>query len=229
MKIDIKLAVGLIILALFASSWLGGLKPRQDRDRLNQEVISLQDTIEHRDVTIKGYRLSLARKDAVILTQREAIAAGLIEREELRKLNIKHLNSVTRLEARVDRLLDSIQHNGEIIYVTDTLYVGDTKPCIALPFDFNKKTEYLTLTGNFSSTGVMSAKVEVIAPLDIYIGLSRKTRDTEVKVTSPNPDLTVVRLNSVQIVKPTQRWWQRDWVQKIGIGLAGYGLGQMTK
>jgi hypothetical protein len=63
----------------------------------------------------------------------------------------------------------------------------------------------------------------------VYVGLAKKTKDTKVVVTSPNPDLTVININSLQVVEPSKKWWERQIVGdvlKVGVGIL---IGRGTK
>jgi len=223
MKVDIKTAIIIGLLVTIGLYVLGGVKPRQDRERLSAALVSARDTIRMQTITIKGLELRVFDKNAIILTMQESIQLGYVEREELRKLHLKALNSVTRLEAKIDAILDSVPTTGQVIYVpVDAV----TAPAIKLPFDFAKETQYTSLTGGFDIDGNMSARVTMLAPLDIYIGLDRKSKVVESKVTSPNPDLQITSLRSVQVIVPPQRWWEKPWLGQVAAGVIGYTVGR---
>ena len=75
----------------------------------------------------------------------------------------------------------------------------------------------------------MSAVITSKAPLDVYVGLAKKTKDTKVVITSPNPDLKVVYINSLQVVEPSKHWWERQIVGDVLKVGAGILIGRGTK
>jgi hypothetical protein len=230
MKIPIKylVLIAACILSLFL--YLGGVKPRQDAKRLSEALKSLTDTIEYKQAVIDGLKVSVAEKDVTILTTKEALLMEMISKDALKALHFRELKSKTAIIAELTSKLDSISHTGVIIY--DTIRIKDTLsivPSIRLPFTFSHTTTYSSLSGGFSREGVMSATITSQAPLDVYVGLAKKTKDTKVVITSPNPDLKVVYINSLQVVEPSKHWWERQIVGDVLKVGAGVLIGRGTK
>jgi hypothetical protein len=230
MKIRISTLVLLCAVILSAVYFVGVVSVHPKVKRLSTAIKALNDTLSYKDIIIDGVTQKLAQKDALVLTYKEALHAEIIGRDEMRRMHIKELNSKTSLIAELYGKLDSISHTGVIVY--DTLYIKDTLtlvPSIRLPFTFSKTTPYTSLKGSFNREGILSAEIGMKAPLDIYVGLAKKTKDTKVSVTSPNPDLNVVYINSLKVVEPDKKWYQREILgdaAKVGLGIL---IGRATK
>lgn len=230
MKIKISTLILIVVVVLSASYFAGRVSVHPKIDRLSTALKSMNDTLSYKSIVVDGLRQKVAQKDALVLTYKEALHAEIINREEMRRMHIKELNSKTSLIAELNSRLDSISHTGTVVY--DTVYVKDTLtlvPSIRLPFTFSKVTPYTSLKGSFSREGILSAEVGMKAPLDIYVGLARRSEDTKVSVTSPNPDLNVVYINSLKVVKPDKKWYQREILgdaAKVGLGIL---IGRATK
>lgn len=230
MKIRISTLVLLFIVILSAVFVAGRVSVHPKVDRLSTALKSMNDSIAYKDIIIDGLTQRVAQKDALVLTYKEALNAEIISKEEMRRMHIRELNSKTSLIAELNSKLDSISHTGQVVY--DTIYIKDTLslvPSIRLPFTFSKTTPYTSLKGSFNREGILSAEIGMKAPLDIYVGLAKKTKDTKVSVTSPNPDLNVVYINSLKVVEPDKKWYQREILgdaAKVGLGIL---IGRATK
>ena len=229
MRIPIKYLLLIIVVVLSGFYIAGGVRPRSEVKRLRNALTACQKETAYKDIVIDGLQYEVASQSAMALTMREARDAAIISKEEMRKLHIKELQSKTSLIARLETKLDSIIHTGTVVY--DTVIVKEEisgVPYIRLPFDFEKKTTYTTLTGRFNREGVMSASVSTDVPLNVYIGLAKKSQDTQVSVTTPNPDVKVVYLNTVQIAdRPEWKGWK--WISDIGKVGIGFAIGRATK
>ena len=223
MKIKINTLIAVVIVVLIAVYFAGRISVHPTVDRLSTALKSMQDTLSYKDIVVDGLRQKVAQKDALVLTYKEALHAEIISKEEMRRMHIKELNSKTSLIAELYGKLDSISHTGVIVY--DTLYIKDTLtlvPSIRLPFTFSKVTPYTSLKGSFNREGILSAEIGMKAPLDIYVGLDKKSKVIEAKVTSINPDLNVVYINSLKVVKPDKKWYERTVLgdaAKVGLGI----------
>lgn len=230
MKIKISTLVIVAACVLSAVYITGRVSAHPKIKRLSTALETLNDKIAYKDIVIDGLSQTVAQKDALVLTYREALDAEIISKEEMRRLHLRELNSKTTLITQLKTTLDSIKHTGVIVY--DTLYVKDTLavvPSIRLPFDFEKKTKYTTLTGGFNLQGVMSAKVETSVPLDVYVGIQKGSHDATVMVKSENPDLKTVYISSLVVEAPPKRWYERQIigdVLKVGAGIL---IGRATK
>jgi len=208
--------VGVItaLVVVFIGGWLLG---RLARDNASTTIISGQNDI----ITTYEYRIGdmerLAHeKDAIISSQREAIKAGLILKEELKALKIKYVRDLTRVNATVEILLDSIASYHPIIIPCPEgeLY----HPVLYLPLAFQDTTEFYNITGRFDTTGVLSIGVKIPMSLDVWVGEDREIKGNfKTVVTTDNPYITINGFKSCIFDLPKRRKWA------VGIQ-AGYGL-----
>jgi hypothetical protein len=208
-------AVIIAILALFITGYVLGHK-KADRasqaakQALNKEISRL--TVEINDQTV--YITSIEQE---LKTERQARKDSDISREELRKLNLKQANEITRLKLRVDTLLEDVEHNGQIIHIDTVTIEGNPANAILLPFSFTKKDEYLQLNGTFNSQGKLDISLKIDVPLDIWTGISKETKKPICIATSKNEYINVLSISSLKL--DTQK------PKRYGIGImAGYGI-----
>ena len=201
------------ILALLGASYFIGrhYANRSHQTELNN-YIALQDTVRNYQTKIKGLSVEVFETKRVVLSQRDAIKAGLIEKEALKKLNIKTLSELTSLKMQLNIVRDSVNHNGQIVYI-DT---NKKKPAILLPFTFSDKNKWFALIGGYDLTGNMNYTFDIPAlKLDIYGGIDKKGV-AKLSVTTDNPYVKISEIKSVKIdvAKPS----------RIGLGATvGYG------
>lgn len=219
--------LGLLVGLFFA----GRLSTRQERLALQSQTSQSKDSITYFKAKINGLTYDVAQKNSIITTQRQAIDAGLISKEEMRKLYLKTIEYKLKLESRIEVLLDSIKNDATVIYVPIS---GDTVPCAVLPFTFEKKNEFISLNGvadvsKFENKNlVVSAKgndklnlsMDLTMPisLDVVIGTKRKGLPI-VSVLEKSPYVTITGINSVKIVE-NKKWYDSKWIP-FGAGVVG--------
>ena len=201
------------ILALLGGAYLiGRYVDIRDERAVRNNFIALQDTIRNYQTKIKGLELQVFETKRVVLSQADAIKVGLVEKEALKKLNIKTLSELTSLKMQLNIVRDSVKHNGKIVYV-DT---NKQKPAILLPFTFGDTTKHFVFSGSFDLIGKMDYKFIVPAlSLNIYGGVDKKGI-AKLSVTTDNPYIKFSEIKStkIDVAKPS----------RIGLGVtAGYG------
>lgn len=222
MSIQIKNYVVVLIIAgllaaFFGAGWYLGYKKKNNAQ---ESIISTQwGLLKKYTYDIDSLRKYVAEKESVIMTLKQALAQGLIDKEEMKKLNIRHVNQITALKLRVDTLLQII-HDGQVVVVPDTVFITDDGgySAIILPFSFKKEDTWLNLNGNFNEKGDLSVALKMNADYDIWTGYDRKDKMYKAVITTANPYMNVVGVKSLRI----------DQVQpkRFGVGLQlGYGLG----
>lgn len=180
---------------------------------------ALNDTVSHYKTKIAGIETFVAERDALILTQKEAIKAGFLEKETLKKLNIKQLSEITRLKATLEVVRDSVQHTGQIVVVKDTAWLLP-KNAILLPFPFSDSTKYIFLKGRFNENGVMSYAFLSKIDLDLYVGYDK--RKLKAVVTTNNPYINIGEILSIKTdIKPPKKFHVGAF---IGYGASEQGL-----
>jgi hypothetical protein len=215
-----KLKTAIIALILTATVvYLGGYyNGHKKADRASEASIhALDSIISHQVVTIDDQVTYIAKKEQEVLTQREAIKRGEIEREELRKLNLKQANELTRLNLRIDTLLEDVSHNGQVVTVHDTVIINKEQNCILLPFSFVKNDQWLTLNGTFDSKGKLGVSLKMNIDVDLWTGRLKGSKELTSILTTTNPYISVIGIKSQKYDLPKQK--------KMGIGfIGGYGI-----
>ena len=178
---------------------------------------ALNDTVSHYKTKIAGIETFVAERDALILTQKEAIKAGFLEKETLKKLNIKQLSEITRLKATLEVVRDSVQHTGQIVVIKDTAWLLP-KNAILLPFSFADTTKYISLKGSFNEKGTLSYAFSAAIDLNVYVGYDKRKLKTS--VTTTNPYILISDMLTVKTdVKPPKKF-------HLGV-FVGYGASDM--
>jgi hypothetical protein len=207
------LVLALITVSFFAGRWsTSGLRSAQ------YDQISAQDTI------IKVYQRELNGRDQTIYeknqllgTQREAIQAGILERDLLKATNIKKATQITQLKAQLQAAIDSIP-------ISDTVFItvdnedgsGEVKTYAQLPFSWDYSDQWISL-----QTGITLQKqgwFQLEAPTGFSIVLGGKDGKQVAAVTTPSPYITVTDFNVVRLNQ--EKWYYKPWVPAVG-GFAG--------
>ena len=198
---------------------LGGYLGYKRADRLSDRaILAYKDSLKQYVTTIDEQTLYIVEIRQEIVSQREAIRKGEIEKAEIKALHLKAVEEVTFLKGQVKILSDSIAHTGTIIVVTPCDSIGESKPAIELPFTFKEVNDNYNLFGGFNSRGQMRIDLTVPIALDVWVGQDKKSKAYKAVVTSENPVVQITGVQSLKmdVKKPT----------KIGIGLqVGYGIG----
>jgi len=181
--------------------------------------LALRDTVRSYEITIDSLKKTVFEKMALVLTQKEAIEAGFIEREQLKKTNMRLVATNTDLKGEIRLLKDSINiigDNIQFVYVKDS--TGSFN-AVKLPYEWGYTDRYV----NFS-TGIGENRLghfSLSLPLDLTItsGYDKKGVAKSVVVT-PNPYLYIRDINTTIIASP-KKWYQQWWVT----GLMGFTVG----
>lgn len=212
------------VLVAFVLCFGGGyLLGRHDRFGSSDTIINnLNSIITTYAYEVGGLQKQAREKDAIIMTQKQAIKEGLIFKEELRKLKIKHLNEVTHLETNVEILLDSIAYIQGHPPVNPPCPPDDNNPVLYLPLTFQEKSKYLDLTGTFDEQAKLSLSIKLPITMDVYTFFDRKEKQYKATLTYENPYIQTIDIRSVRME------WQKASRWGIGI-MVGYGFGYVDK
>lgn len=219
MTLKLKTLAILIIIGVAALFFTGYVIGHKKADRASQTTIStFKDVISKYETEIRDIKMYVTAREQEVKSQKDAIKAGELLREELRKLNLKQANEITRLGLRIDTLLVDIEHNGQVVHVDTVIIEGKSTNAILLPFTFTKSDQWLNLRGTFDNQGKLDLSLKMDAKLDIYVGVQKKDNKPVCIVTSDNKYLGVISINSQKFDLPT--------VKRYGIGIiGGYGIG----
>lgn len=206
------IAIVAFLALLTASYFIGRYYANKSHQAELNNYIALQDTVRNYQTKIKGLEVRVFETKRVVLSQADAIKVGLVEKEALRKLNIKTLSELTSLKMQLNIARDSVSHSGQIVYI-DT---NKQKPAMLLPFTFGDTTKHFVFSGGFNSVGKMNYKFDIPAlKLDIYGGVDKKGV-AKLSVTTDNPYIKFSEIKStkIDVAKPS----------RIGLGATvGYG------
>lgn len=212
----------LIALAgLFTLGWYLGHKKAVNASRdtvgaLKQEIIKYQEIIN-------GKTVYIAQVEQELQTQRELIKSGELERKELKALNLKKANEISRLNLQIDTLLTHVEHNGKIISVlidkVDSLTNETTQEeynAVILPFKFQKKDNWLDFRGELNEDADLSIDMKMKVGVDVITGVDKKGKNT-ISVITNCPYVKPLSVSSFKTdTSPTKR---------IGIGIqVGWGV-----
>lgn len=213
-KYFILALIGLILATFF----LGRYSYRQKAESaLNDIYVALNDTVEHFKYRIDTTAFYASRISQIVVSQKEAIRNLEITKEELRKLNLKKANELTKLKLQVDTLLTNISSTGNIMVVYDTIIAPDSINVIRLPFTFEQKDEWLDLFGAFNHKGELGINLKMDVPVDLWTGIDKKTKQPIAILTTPNKYIQTINITSLKMDMPKPK--------KYGIGLQfGYGV-----
>ena len=214
------IGVLIALLATFISGWLLG---RRNANNVSNTIINdLNAVVETYSYQIGDLHKQAAEKDQLIMSQKQAIAEGLVVKEELRKLKIKHLSEVTHMQGTIKILLDSIQYISGNVPPTIPSVIDDEHPVLYLPLVFREQNEYLNLRGEFAVDGNLSMDISLPLQMDIFTGWDKSTKQYKCVATHSNPYLQSVDIRSIKIGLQKPR--------RVGLGIiGGYGMAWGTK
>lgn len=213
----LKYIIIAIILTATAVYFTGYIQGHKKSDRASEASIhALDSIISHQVVTIDEQVTYIAKKEQEVLTQREAIKKGEIEREELRKLNLKQVNEINRLKLRIDTLLEDVANSGGVITIHDTITLKPTN-YIKLPFVVTKYDQWLSLKDSTDIKGKTSVSLKMNIDVDLWTGIEKKTKKPITILTTTNPYISVIGIKSQKYDLPKPK--------KMGIGFQfGYSM-----
>ena len=209
-----QITLFLAFLAILVIGWVYHTNKLQKLNVAN--VAAMNDTVSHYKTKIAGIEVFVAERDAIILTQKEAIKAGLLSKEELKKLNISQSTEISRLKAKIEVIRDSVEHNGQIVVIRDTAFIAP-KNAIILPFSFSDSTKFVSLRGRFNDAGKFSYTFSSTIDLNLYVGFEK--RKLKAVATTTNPYVIIQDITTIKTdIKPPKRF-------TVGL-FAGYGAGE---
>ena len=231
MKIEIKLwLVIVIVLGLFAGFYLiGGIKHRREVRELTNALYEAQNQL---DDTVKSYKIligdnifTVAEQKRIILNQEAAIRAHILDKEKLKKLNIKQVEENIRLMAQLKVLKDSLELiRPEIIYVVDA--DSDSIPHLRLPHELKYEDDWMDVGVFIDSNLKWSFDFSSDINVDITIGQIKKglfRAEPSVIISTDNPYFNPVYVQSISI-KKDPLFFETTWF-KVATHAGAFGLG----
>ena len=165
---------GLILACLTISFIVGKCSTKAERKQAQSNIIALQDDVKQTAVTIEGLNNTVFEKDAVILSQSDAIKLGVIEQERLKKLHLSTLLTNTELIGTIQMLRDSLKLPSVPVFITIKDTSGVTRDYIRLPFELLKIVDkYITLNAgmNLNRTAYYNLSIPFSGTVSVgYVG-----------------------------------------------------------
>jgi hypothetical protein len=193
----IILAICIVALVLFFGGWLVGTSVA---NRASRVLISGKDKqLDSMYIVLKDRQFYAYEIEQDILTLKDAINRGLVEKETLKALNLKYISEVTTLKGQVRILKDSIEHNGNVIIIQPCDTTLPPKPAIELPFSFKEHNKWYQLDGTFNNTGKLNVLLTVPLEIDVYTGYNKTSKEYQAIVTTDNPNVIFNGVRSLKL------------------------------
>lgn len=218
---------GLILACLITSFIAGKCSTKAQRQQLLSNITALNSDIKETTVTIEGLKNNVYEKDAVILSQKDAISTGILENERLKKLHLSELLTNTELTGTIKILRDSLKLPAIPIFITVKDTSGVTRDYIRIPFELLKIADkYVSLSAgmNQNKTAYYNLSVPFAGTVSVgYVkdGLFKKSVPRGI-FTSENPYLKIDDMN-VLIVQEPKKWYEHWYIPVIAgaVGIEG--------
>ncbi len=202
-----------LLLTLGLGWWLGYSRQKKVAEIALKEAKNELQTLT---VQLNDKEYSLTKIEQELATERELRKQDVIDKETLRKLNIKHVNEISKLKLRIDTLLEDVGHTGQIITIRDTINQLPSN-ALLLPFGFQKKDEFIDLKGKFDRVGRLDIDLSMDISVDAISGFEKKTGKPTLSLLTDNKYIDVIDIKSYKTDVPRPK--------KYGAGIfCGYGI-----
>lgn len=230
MTMKIKYVVILVTALLAGAFIVGRYSTKKERSSLNEAIIALNDTITHRTVTINGLQHQVFEKDQVIISERTAKEAGLVEIDRLKALNIKRLKENTDLKVELEATKKELTLP-DTVFITKKEQMEPGKTYLKLPFGNHFNDDYLTLTTWINTDHTWG--FDMFAPINLNITVGDKKTgflktEPKVIIDTPNPYVIVQDINYVSVQKKKLPWWGQALITIAVWESAEFGVRKMV-
>jgi len=222
--------IGVIIIVML-SFIAGRCSTNKQQQQLVDNLEASRDSIRHYAIRVGELTRLVQEKDAVVLSQKQALDAGLLELKQLRVLHMKAVATNVSLQAEIKILRDSLKALPQTVFITVKDTTGVTADYVRIPFTLLDVTDpYIKLRAGMTVDRIAWFDLSMpVNKFDITVGWKHdglfKTKPVGVVVTD-NPYLKATKAE-VTIIKSRQQWYQRWWVHTLGGALLGVGLYQV--
>ena len=218
MKLTFTVKQLLILLSVFGLIFvlfmLSGRNHRLEVDRLNMSLYSTQNEVKASRITINNLEQQVYRSDAFVISTEKALKQSEEERETLKKLRIKDIQTISKLELEVSVLKKQGEYRDTIVITPD---VGDE------PWDEDEVIEPDTIQVASYKDEWAWANVLMYpdnptfnfglyeTPLQVTVGYQGLLGNKPtVAVSTPNPYLNITKNNTI-IVNENKKFLQRRY------------------
>jgi hypothetical protein len=212
------LYLGLILALLSLFYLLGRISTLRERKQAISNQIALIGEIKESKITIEGLENTVWEKDAVILSEKQAKEAGLLEIERLKKLHLKEVITNTELTATVHRQDSLLKLPPNTVYITIKDSSGIKRDYIRIPFVLlNEHDKYISLDVGIDTAKSSYYKLEIPFAGSVSVGYVKsgflKSTPKGIFITE-NPFITVNNME-VLIVKEPDKFWNKTWFHAL--------------
>ncbi|KKN85462.1 hypothetical protein LCGC14_0277810 [marine sediment metagenome] len=214
---NIKYIIFGIVIVLAMYFWIQLREAKAGHAQL-QELLS--DTINHFEVIVTDQGQEIYIQDQKVASLENAIAAGIIEKEDLKNKNLKQIDHIIKLE-------NQIVFYEELIAEVDTpnIVTVDSVDCpdiaegtyLKVPSTFTYSSEWISLNGIVYGATVGILDLTIKQESTIFLGYQKtglfKPLRPVVTIEDANPYVRTVKMHNVTIQnKPPfykRPWWHR--------------------
>jgi hypothetical protein len=230
MKIKTKYLIGIIFTVILTSFLFGWVYGHKKGVKASEPILSaLKGELSRTVIELNNAKLYVTSVEQEIKTLKEAKKAGDLTNKELKALNLKQVNEISRLTFKIDTLLEDVPHTGRV----DTIYIDKKQESvIILPFSFVKEDKWLTLRGTFDKKGILNLRPSLSFSGDLWVGIDKTTGKNVAKFTTDCKYVNTVTFNSIKLDLPKVKKYNVSifvgyGVSKTGLTpLFGVGLGR---
>lgn len=228
MKNKIKIIAYIVLAVIVIAGALGLLmRMKRERDLSLNNIIALQDTIKKKSIELDGLRITLYEKNALVLDLKDAVKAGLIEKEYWRKLHMTAMVANIQLKGELKAAKDSLAVLPDVKFITVKDTSGLSSDYVKVPFTLlSINDSHLKLSAGMSEN--KSAWYNLSIPITGTVNVGYKGSTAVGVFSSDNPFLNVT--NMQVIISPYNTKWHEKWYMSGGIGfLLGIGVNSLIK
>lgn len=219
-KVKTYWLVLILIAGICLGAWYGA---KEEKKTSTANLIAVRDSLEYFKIEVNGLTLAVAEKDALVLSEKEAKEAAILEAEKLKALHIKEVVTNTELQGTIKILRDSLNLKPGTVIITVKDTSGITHDYVKIPFTLlNVSEKYLTLNAGMNANKMAFFKLSVPVSGTMTVGFKKsgflKTKPIGA-FTSDNPYLHIDNMN-VLIVQERKKWYNYWYVHALaGIGV----------
>jgi len=183
-----------------------------------QELLS--DTIHHFEVIVTDQGQEIYIQDQKVASLENAIAAGIIENEDLKNKNLKQVEHIIKLENQIvfyEELIAAVDTPSVVIIDSTNCPDIDTGTYLRVPANFTYSSEWVSLNGIVYGATVGIQGLTIRHESTIFLGYQKtglfKPLRPVVTIEDANPYVHTVKMHNVKIQnKPPfykRPWWHR--------------------
>lgn len=226
MKIEIRLLpaifiVLIVISAVFALFKISGHRHQIDRDKLSTGLYRAQMEVKRYSVKVDSLTEYVAETDLIIVSRDKEIKRLAEEKARLKELNIKRINTIGKLNLRIEALMDSVPPSDTIIIKEDC--DGEQGQYIKLPLSYSSSDRWVTQSAKVGVDGLGSLSFTMSpTPMKIILGTKKEgvfKTSPSAMVTTPNPYIQIDQSQFVVVDRQKPTWHYMAYGGAAGVAL----------